>query len=169
MKMTAVAVFTLLGLAAIWDISYRKIPNVILVTFFIIGLAYQLLCGEIWMAVGGLSCGFALTLLPVLCRGMGMGDQKLLMAVGVWIGAAGTYKLFTYSIFVCLTALVVNPRKCAAAFRNLRVLAAGWTGHREVWLPTRKTTALALPFAIYLFASYVVYLLEEQANAIWQG
>jgi prepilin peptidase CpaA len=166
MTMPAVAVFALLGLAAIWDSRYRKIPNRMLVIFFIIGLAYQLLCGEIWMAVGGLSCGFALTLLPVLSRGMGMGDQKLFMIVGVWIGAVGTYKLFTYSIFVCLAALVVNPRKCAAAFRNLRVMAAGWTGHREIWLPTHKTTALALPFAVYLFAAYLVYLLEGQANAI---
>jgi prepilin peptidase CpaA len=84
---------------------------------------------------------------------MGMGDQKLLMAVGVWAGAAETYRLFAYAIVISLAVLACQPQRWRRTLRNLRTLAAGWAAHREIWLPERGESALSLPFAVCLFAA----------------
>lgn len=85
----AIAVGIIAGLAAITDLRQRRIPNVITVPAAVLGLLFHsvLPIGEgWWFALAGFAVGAALLILPYLLGGGGMGDIKLLAAMGTWLG-----------------------------------------------------------------------------------
>lgn len=149
----------ILLVAAAWmDWRYRKVPNTIIFPFLIGGLLFQFLTGRGWVALGGIGMAFLLTLLPVLLRGMGMGDQKLLIAVGAWTSYSDLYTLFLYSIYSCLLLLLCLPGRWRALRQNVMVLSAGWKGHRAVWLPAVEKSALSLPYGVHLLFAYILFI-----------
>lgn len=153
--MTAVVIALFLGLAAWCDWRTRKIPNMLVFSFMLIGILCQLGNGEGVVAFGGIITAFFLTLIPVLCRGMGMGDQKLLMAVGAWTSYTEVYQIAIGSLVSCLVFLICAPRTWRKLIHNMSVVSAEWYGHREVWLPDPTRSALSFPYAIHLFLTYV--------------
>lgn len=156
--MTQAAVLTILTLSAWTDWRDRRVSNKLVFPFMAAGLIVQACMGEGWQALLGVGAAFALTLLPVLFRGMGMGDQKLLMAVGAWTSYTEVYTLFLYSLFSCLIALLCSPRRWRMMLQNLNILTAGWAAHRTLWIPERAKSALSLPYAIHLLLAYIFAL-----------
>ena len=82
-----VASFTLA--AAVIDYRTKKIPNWLTVPSAIAALLFHLVSGGgtglLW-ALAGFAVGFALLILPWILGGGGMGDVKLLAALGIWLG-----------------------------------------------------------------------------------
>ncbi len=82
-----VASFTLA--AAVIDYRTKKIPNWLTVPSAIAALLFHLVSGGgtglLW-ALAGFAVGFALLILPWILGGGGMGDVKLLAALGTWLG-----------------------------------------------------------------------------------
>jgi prepilin peptidase CpaA len=82
-----VALFTLL--CAVWDFRTKKIPNWLTVSAAVIGLGYHTFAphgiGPGW-ALAGFAVGFSLLIVPWLLGGGGMGDVKMLAALGTWLG-----------------------------------------------------------------------------------
>ncbi len=144
----AVAVLLVSGAAAVMDWRTRRIPNAITVPAAVTGLLYHALFPGgmgILFALGGFAVGFLLLLLPYLLGGGGMGDVKLLGALGSWLGP--------YWILVALAAGTV----CAAVLAILMLLlgkSVAWQPKPVVHLSSRRTRATgskkALPFAIPL-------------------
>ena len=82
-----VASFTLA--AAVIDYRTKKIPNWLTAPSAIAALLFHLVSGGgtglLW-ALAGFAVGFALLILPWILGGGGMGDVKLLAALGTWLG-----------------------------------------------------------------------------------
>jgi len=76
--------------AAITDLSTRRIPNWLSLPFLAVGIVIQWASGG-WGGLGRSFAGISLALLlfglPCCLRLMGMGDLKLALGVGAWIGA----------------------------------------------------------------------------------
>ena len=151
--MHAVLLFVLLT-AAWFDWRGRKIPNVLTIPAIAAGIVVQWQAGTGWLALSGVAGAFVLTVAPVALKGMGMGDQKLLMAVGAWSSWEEVYPLFLHSILLCLVGVVLYPQSWRRLMANLKLIAAGWSAHKQPWLPDVKQSAMSLPYAVWLLAAY---------------
>lgn len=75
--------------AAVTDLRSRRIPNVLAVPFLVLGVLSSAVLGG-WSGLGQSLLGVLLAAAGLgifwCLGGMGMGDLKLMMAVGAWIG-----------------------------------------------------------------------------------
>ena len=145
----AVGLFT--TVAAVVDLRIHRIPNYLTVPTAVLGIAYHTFApGGLGMLAGlaGFAVGFCLLLIPGLLGGGGMGDVKLLAALGAWLGPIMMLIAFAVSI-VCAAllalAIVVNSAMTGGVLKaQRRYLAArrprNKSGHRR---PAR-----VLPFAV---------------------
>ncbi|RNB82799.1 prepilin peptidase [Brevibacillus fluminis] len=152
-----------LAIAAFFDWKWRKLPNWFLLPVMLAGLAYQMAEGTWWTAAGGLASGFAITVVPVAMRAMGMGDQKLLMAVGAWTSTADVYWLVVLSAFLCIVVVLCRPQRIRRLGRHLYLAVMGLAAHRRLWLPDIQQSALTVPFAVYVCGAFWI----RQAAGIW--
>lgn len=162
--MTDIVLLGLLATAACFDWCRRKVPNMLTLPMMVGGLWYQWQGGTGWMALTGLLGGFVLTAGPVVFRGMGMGDQKLLMTVGAWCSWTELYPLFLHSVLLGLMVILVNPQTWMRLRNNLHGMAVGWQAHRQFWLPGPGRTALSFPYAVLLFGAFLVQLVWNFAG-----
>lgn len=159
--MTQVLLMGCLFLAACWDWRFRRVPNKLVLFLGLAGFLYHTTLGEGWLALKGVALAFVLTFLPVSVRGMGMGDQKLLMAVAAWIGGDNVYLLFLISLIVSILPIFLYPKRWIKLYTNMYTLLVGWVTHRQVWLPSIHRSAYSLPYAVSLGISYCFLLARE--------
>jgi prepilin peptidase CpaA len=80
-----------LGVATFTDLRSRRIPNWLVLPFLVVGIGVSAWLDG-WHGVGqsfgGLSLGALVFGLFFAMGGMGMGDVKLCVAIGAWIGPA---------------------------------------------------------------------------------
>jgi prepilin peptidase CpaA len=105
-----------LAICTVTDLRSRKIPNVVVLPFLVIGLVVQSVLHG-WSGFGtglaGLAVGGGLFFVLALMGGMGMGDVKLCAAIGVWIGPS--------QMFVALVLIGISGGLIALAW-------AAWGG-----------------------------------------
>lgn len=94
MTFKIVVVIALGGAAAAWDITTRRVPNVLTCGAGALALVYSAMygggAGLLSSALGGLT-GLALFFPLFALGGMGAGDVKLLAALGAWLGPTGAF------------------------------------------------------------------------------
>lgn len=144
------------GLAAVIDIRQHRVPNYLTVPAALAGLAFHCFAPGGWglgVSLAGFAVGFGLLLLPWLFGGGGMGDVKLLAALGAWLGPMLMLVAFALSILTAaLLALsvltfVVATAGFQRAQRNYlggRVGDAQQSGSGE----SRPRRQRLLPFAV---------------------
>jgi prepilin peptidase CpaA len=93
---------------AVWDVKTRRIPNVITLPAFLLGLLLHLTLGG-WMQMfyaltAGVACG-VIFLIFYIAGGMGAGDVKLMTAVGCIAGGANGAYLNPVASIMMLTAI----------------------------------------------------------------
>ena len=101
-SITTVAFVALMGTAAVWDVTRRKIPNLLVLAGLTGALALRALGG--WPPLGaglaGAGLAFVITFPFFLLRGMGGGDVKLFVAVGAFMGPAGFFAALLASAII---------------------------------------------------------------------
>ena len=101
-----VFVFTLVGMVS--DLKTRKLPNLLTVPAFGLGLLFHAVRGfysaglsgaaaDLRFALGGFALGFGLMLLLWFIGGSGGGDVKFIGALGCWLGAWLTLQVLVVS------------------------------------------------------------------------
>lgn len=116
--LTAKAFFTCLLIAACAsDLRSRRIPNVLVGTIGLAGLAFSFALmpfpRAFVFALGGWVVGLAIWLPFWALRVLGAGDVKLMAAAGTWLGAAGTVEASLFAAVaggvIAIIALVRGP------------------------------------------------------------
>jgi prepilin peptidase CpaA len=152
-------------LAVAWDISTRRIPNVLTFGAALVALiahAYSGGWNGLGMAAGGWAAGVALFFPVFALGGMGAGDVKLLGAVGAWLGPVAAVWVALYSgIAGGLMGLIVAGYSgyLAQAITNVKSLVMYWriVGLKpapELTLSTHHGPRLA--YAVPVFAGLMV-------------
>jgi len=153
----AVLVATFISLCALVDYRTQRIPNWLTMPAAILGLVYGSLApnglGIVW-SLAGFAVGLALLILPWLLGGGGMGDVKMLAALGAWLGPLGILVAFGLGSVLAAFGMVgvLTMSTFSEGFSQTRkryVAAAGGqtaaaTGARKV----RRVLPFAIPMAI---------------------
>jgi prepilin peptidase CpaA len=151
---TLVGVFTLL--AAVLDYRTKKIPNWLTVSAAVIGLGYNSLAphgiGPLW-ALAGFAVGFSLLIVPWLLGGGGMGDVKMLAALGTWLGPLMVLVAFgggaILASFGAIGVLVCSTVCDGVSITQRRYLAAGANaGAQSARSAEPRKRRRVLPFAV---------------------
>lgn len=159
------AVGLYVALAAATDIRMHRIPNYLTIPAALLGLAYHALAPGGWgvaASLGGLAVGFSLLFVPWLLGGSGMGDVKLLAALGAWLGWKFLLAAFAVStVFAAVAALAVlayGAVRPVAAQRGTRRPSLFRTKHRR----HTRIIPFAVPVAMSTW-SVLVYMVARGA------
>jgi prepilin peptidase CpaA len=143
-----VGVYTLT--AAVLDFRLHRIPNYLTVPTALAGLAFHVLAPSgwgAWTSLSGFAVGFSLLIVPWLLGGSGMGDVKLLAALGAWLGPRLT--LIAFAVSVGTAALI------AVCVLSYATFTSGLAHSQQRFLKSRRDTKAApvrplrvLPFAV---------------------
>jgi len=151
MVIFVLAVGLYVALAAATDMRMHRVPNYLTVPTALLGLAYHTLAPAgwgIWLSLAGFGVGFALLFIPWLAGGSGMGDVKLLAALGAWLGPKCLLVAFVVStVFAAVGALAIlvyNATTRGTLSTGKRFVGA----RRSVSKSGKKRPARILPFAV---------------------
>ncbi|MDN3558272.1 A24 family peptidase [Halomonas maura] len=161
------ALLLLVGVAMIWDIRQRRIPN----RFVVVGAALGILCqflaqgpGGVPAAFLGLLAGMAILMPGYLLGFTGAGDVKLMGAVGSFVGpvsalAVGCFSLLAGGLvalcIACLSARSASPWQRYGLMARTLV-----TTGRPIYIAPRDGEAMGqrFPFGIAIFLGTSAWL-----------
>ena len=120
MDIATTALILHVGLAAVWDIAQRRIPNWLIVSGLLFGIAFQAQSGGLaglGFAVLGAVVALVVLIGPFAIRWMGGGDVKLAMVCGAFTGWNGALHIILVGTVVhgLLGLLVVFSRAARRA------------------------------------------------------
>lgn len=159
---TLVSIFVIT--AAVLDYRTKKIPNWITMPALLAGLAFHAAMpdgrGILW-ALAGFAVGFSLLIVPWLLGGGGMGDVKLLAALGAWLGPLMILAVFGASavLAACMAAAVMVGSTLThgiSAARG-RYLNLDHGGAATAGMPRAKPRRV-IPFAVPIAVSTLLVL-----------
>lgn len=94
--------------AAAADLRWRKIPRVLTVPAFIVGLSYHAFRGDLKTALMASLIGFAASTLLFALGAIGGGDVKLVTALGAMLGLQPWSRAMFYSILIAAAVGLVQ-------------------------------------------------------------
>lgn len=159
MQVTVLSV--VLPVAAVWDIFTRRIPNWLVVPCLLLAFIQSGVEGRIASSFSGFALAAGISGVFFMLGGMGMGDVKLLAAIGAWTGPEQTGLALTFTAFTGGVMALL----WAAAHGYLRtgidragdVLLNAFGAHRDIRLanPSRLSIPYAPAIAIGTWLSFL--------------
>jgi prepilin peptidase CpaA len=167
----------LVGIAAIYDIRYRRIPNWLVLAGIVAGLSWN----GIWSggagfgrAAAGLGLGFALYFPLYLIRGRRAGDVKLLAAVGAITGPGNCFWVFLLTAIlggaIALIIVMLHKRTSHTFFnigwivRDLLRFKAPYKSSEELDVTTNK--GLRVPHAAMMAVGAGAFIVITQYGLV---
>jgi prepilin peptidase CpaA len=152
-----------------YDVRYRRIPNVLVLSLLIGGLTLNICFGGLSGALTSLE-GFALAFLPMflihMFGAMGAGDVKLFAAVGSVIGVSMVPMTFVVVVMLGAVLAVYTMLRSGTMFSTLhgvlRIFVGimpGWEMPRFAIPPDRKHT---IPYGVAIMVGSLI------ATAVFQ-
>lgn len=155
-----IVLLVLLIAAALWDMSTRLIPNLLVGTGLVLAMACHFaLSGVAGLVFSfkGLALGMALLIIPFFLGGMGAGDVKLLGMVGAFLGPDMVWSVFLWTALIggvaALIYLTVSGRLLATLKRLLRPLVSAflpWASLALSDVREKQQPALYLPYGLII-------------------
>ncbi len=146
----SIATVILVGIACITDIRSRRIPNILVLTGLIAGLANHLYISQLpglWFWTLGLLAGMAFLIIPYLLGGMGAGDVKLLGMVGAIMGLEFVIATFLFmALWGGLGAMLVLFRSGRMRLFWLNILSLNFRAAVDV--PDSAKEKDSLPYGV---------------------
>ena len=131
---------TMVALAALWDITQRRVPNVIVGPGLLLGLALHAQASGLpglGFSLLGAAVALGTLIVPFALRWMGGGDVKLLVAIGSFTGWRGV--LYILVLGTALHALIA----LAMLFSSRIAKSKGWTAPDTERIPHAVGFAIA--------------------------
>ena len=168
------AIALLLALWAGWlDLRFRRIPNWLTVSGFVLGLATN---GILWGWAGikggleGAGIAIGVLIVPVILRGIGAGDLKLMIALGACLGPWKFLNVLLASILIAgamAVVEIVRKRRVKQTFSNLAVLIRAFAtfgmGARESIVTLDDPGTLRLPFGVAIALAMVLVVFTNSS------
>lgn len=143
------------------DYAERRVPNWLNAALAVLGfMAQAWFFGWSGVAAGllGLAVGFATLIVPWLMHGMGAGDVKLMMAVGVWLGPWLTFLSFCVGAVVggvIAVAMILSTGRLWNAYGNLCTIMTKVSSRSTIFTEFGSaksfgTTSQLLPYGVPL-------------------
>jgi Flp pilus assembly protein protease CpaA len=103
--------WVLVGLAAVWDVAQRRVPNPLIVAGLLLGLGFETQSGGfagLGLSFLGAAVALGLLIVPFAMHKIGGGDVKLAMVCGTFLGWRGAiHVVLIGSVIQGLLALVM--------------------------------------------------------------
>ncbi len=164
----AAAVMLFTGLAFVWDLRTRRIPNWLTVSSLLLALGFHLSIrgwSGLMFAASGFGAGFGILLVLWLIGGGGGGDVKLMGALGAWLGPATTLIVFVSS---SLLAVAIFGGILAIKFIRSSPAPVHVTSSEATPAPIRRRTMLpyAVPVAVVTWCLMSMKLFAAFGQAV---
>ncbi|MBL4952122.1 prepilin peptidase [Neobacillus sp. YIM B02564] len=152
------------GISVYTDIKERKIPNVLIGIGLLVGCITQLsLYGPsgLWEGVLGLLTAFFLTILFYILGGLGAGDVKLLMVIGLLSDPLTVFSVFFWVAMtggVLSIAMMLLSKKGFQSWKNFKHFFLSLLYLKQV--PRfDETKSVTLPYAIPIFLGVLIVVI----------
>ncbi len=164
-----VVLLLIAGLAAVYDLRYRRIPNWIVLTGLALGIGLNTFLFE-WAGLRqsllGLGLAFVIYFPLYLLRGMGAGDVKLMAALGSIVGWGDWLGIFFLTAIVgglAAIALLASRSQLRHGFSNagflvMQLISFRLPYARKEELDVRSEKSVKLPHGISIAWGCVLFL-----------
>lgn len=164
----------LVGMAAAFDLRFRRIPNWLAILGLLLGFALNsLLYG--WRGIGvagsGFALGFGVYFVLYLLHAMGAGDAKLMAAIGSMVGAANWFGIFVFTAVIGAVLgvlLLVSKRRLQSCLWNVFYIISEMVRFRPPYwkhpgLDVRNPEAVTLPHGFTIAVGCLAFLVAGRA------
>lgn len=155
--------------AAVSDLRYRRIPNLLTYPMMAGGVIYHSCTNGaqgFLFGAGGLFLGIILLIVFYVTGGMGAGDVKLLGAVGSMLGPSGVFEAFVYSAAIggvyALVLIVWDGRLLATVKRYWTMLKTFFHTGRLFYVPPAESErSRNLCYGVAIAIGTILYLIIQ--------
>jgi prepilin peptidase CpaA len=175
------AIFAVIGLAAFFDIEWRRIPNWLILFGLSVALGLSGLRGmnEFYQSLTGIGAGIGILFIPFACRWIGAGDVKFLGVMGAFVGPYLLPRVLWYSILVTgvMAIITVIHKRLSMEFLTracvdfkqamLVLLTFGWAQAKSANASTARSRQ-GVPWGVGIgLGTVVAYYLDPAGR--WAG
>jgi len=166
----AVILVTLVLIAAVYDVRFRRIPNWLTVSGVVVGLALNTFLFPVWpglkIALVGFAVAFGVYFILYALHAMGAGDAKLMAGVGALVGWQDWFGIFILTAIlggmIALIALLFRKRLMSTVF-NVGFILSEMKSGRAAYksredLDVRSPTSFGLPHGAVIAVGTIFFL-----------